>query len=179
MGNEQHNVNDNVKTNVRENNVNDNVRESYVRRIVIKNISEDKLKAIQDFLFKSWTYDSTKDLLNPAIKQVEKFVFTWYTEVPEPDRKAIVSMMLETDGSGESRPYKDYTESPLWKYTSSVIKAMRGFTCSHCRKVGVPAHLVVHHKSYQHLGSELAYPEDMEVLCNQCHLKEHGIRRTK
>lgn len=173
-----HNVNDN-ESNESEYNVNDNVRgtESFVRRIIVQDISEQKLKRVQDFLFRERTFDSKKEILNLSIKQIEHFVCLWYTEISDPDRKAIAGMYLEYDGDGRSRPYKEYTESPLWKYTSSVFKAERKFTCERCKKRYLPSHLVVHHKSYEHLGSELNYPEDMELLCTDCHLKEHEIRR--
>ncbi len=173
----KHNDIDNVLPE-RNNNDIDNVG-SYVRRIVAKNISEEKLTRVQEFLFGGQTFGTCKTFINPAIKQIERFVHLWYTEIDEADRKVIAGMYLEYDGDGRTRPYKDYTESPLWKYTSSIIKTIRGFTCEKCRKQCLPAHLVAHHKSYEHLGSELAYLDEMELLCNDCHMKEHGIRRSK
>jgi len=175
-----YNVNDNVS--LRESyNVNDNVRESesFARRMIVKDISEYKLKRIQEFLYKTRTYDSSKDLLNPAVKQISMFVHMWYTELEESERKAIATMMLEIDGDGSSRPYKDYTESPIWKYTSSIIKTLRGYTCERCKNISHPAHLVVHHKRYDHIGSELQHLDDIELLCTDCHMEEHGIRRSK
>lgn len=180
MGKLTHIDNDIVDTNVRENNVNDNDKkvESYVRRQLIADISEQKLIKIQKFLFGSGSYDDCATIMTQALKQIDRFVYEWY-DLDVADRKVIAGMYLEYDGDDRSRPYKDYTNSPIWKYHSSVIKCMRGYTCERCGEKSVPAHLVVHHKTYNHLGSELQYPEDVELLCVNCHLEEHGIGRNK
>lgn len=51
----------------------------------------------------------------------------------------------------------------------------------HCQRCGQErrTHLSVHHKTYDHIGSELQYPEDIEVLCQRCHMEEHGIEWSK
>jgi len=180
MGNQGHNVNDNVNPKGN-NNVNDNVEERYslVREMVVKDISEGKLVKIQHFLFGYGGYDDCKTSINLAIKNLDKFVYSWYTELDEATRSVIAGMLLEYNGDGRKRPYKEYTESPIWKYTSSVIKFLRNYTCEKCKKQSHPAHLVVHHKSYKHFGSELQHLKDIQLLCNDCHLETHGIRRTK
>lgn len=180
MGKQGHNVNDNVNPKGK-NNVNDNVSqtESLARKMVVKDISEHKLIKIQQFLFNGGDYTDCKTSTNLAIKNLDKFAYVWFTELDEPTRGVIAGMYLEYDGDGRSRPYRDYTESPIWKYTSSVIKCMRGYTCEKCNKQFNPVHLVVHHKTYDHLGSELQHLEDMQLLCTDCHLETHGIRRTK
>lgn len=180
MGKTTHIDNDIVEPKVRYN-VNDNVRESesLLRKMVITDISEYKLIKIQQFLFNRGSYDDCKSSINLAIKNLDKFVYMWFTELDEATRGVIAGMYLEYDGDSRRRPYKEYTESPIWKYTSSVIKCMRNYTCEKCKEQSNPAHLVVHHKTYKHLGSELQYPEDMQLLCNDCHLEEHGIRRKK
>lgn len=178
MGKQGHNVNDNVAK-AKKNNVNDNVVESVVRKMVVDDISEYKLIKIQQFLFNYGGYDDCKSSINLAIKNLDKFVYVWYTELDEATRGAIAGMYLEYDGDGRSRPYKEYTDSPIWKYTSSLFKFMRNYTCEKCEKQFNPTHLVVHHKSYNHLGSEIQHPEDMQLLCTDCHLETHGIRRTK
>lgn len=180
MGKEQHIDND-IDYKERENNVNDNDRgvKSYVRRQVIADISEQKLERIQKFLFSSSCCDDCKLTINLSLKQIDRFAYEWYNELDDATRKVIVGMKLEYDGDGRSRTYKEYTESPIWKYTSSVIKCTRGYKCERCGKKSSPAHLVVHHKVYDYLGSELKYPEDVELLCVDCHLEEHGIRRNK
>ena len=180
MGKEQHIDND-IDYKERENNVNDNVREaeSLLRKFVVENISEYKLQTAQEFLYKEYCFGSSKDFINPALLQMDRFIYMWYGDIDELDRKTIIEMMLEHDGDGRTRPYKHYTESPLWKYVSSVIKTSRHFTCERCGNKFPPTALVVHHKTYEHLGSELDYQEDLQLLCKHCHMDVHGIRRAE
>lgn len=180
MGKEQHIDND-IDNKEREDNDIDNDREteSLIRKFVVENISEYRLQNAQEFLYKDYCFGSSKDFINPALLQMDRFIYMWYSEIGELDRKTIIEMMLEYDGDGRTRAYKDYTGSPLWKYTSSVIKTSRHFTCERCGIKLPPTGLVVHHKTYEHLGSELEYQEDLQLLCKQCHMDIHGIRRTK
>lgn len=173
MGNEQ-NI-DNV-TNEREYNVNDNVREK-----VLSQVSEYRLEKIQEFLFGGMCgyFGDSKVFVVPAIRQVERFTYIWLNDLDDSTRKAIFRYMLGHEGDTRTRGYSDFTGSPLWVYESSLIKQARGYTCERCKTKYNPAHLVVHHKTYEHLGSELLHPEDVELLCTDCHMDTHGIRRTK
>lgn len=179
MGKQQHIDNDIVK-NVSDNIDNDIVRDtgSYARIMVSKSISEEKLVRLQEFLFNNKRpFGECGEFIKGSIKQIERFVYIWYTDLDDATRKVILDMHLEYNGDNRERSYKDYTESPLWKYTSSVIKIAGGFTCKKCDKSYDPTHLVVHHKTYEHLGSELKYLGDVELICVDCHLKTHNIKK--
>ena len=159
------NVNDNVNLKGKDN-VNDNVREETFERYK-PNVSDYRLATIEDFLYKSYSYGSSRDLINPAIKQLERFLSVWLTDLDGRDRELISTGVK----------YKDYTESPLWKINSLIVMVERSFTCERCHQQYRPAGLVIHHKSYEHIGSELLYKDDVELLCNHCHMEEHNIKK--
>ena len=149
------------------------------RAEVLKEISEYKLNTIQSFMFgrPCKNYGDCVSFINPAIKQIERFAYTWMTELSEDTRKTIINYYLGHDGDKRTREYKEYTNTPIWKFTSCLMKFARNYTCESCGKRYNPAHLVVHHRTYEHLGSELDHGEDLAVLCTDCHLAVHGIER--
>lgn len=182
MGKAHNNDNDIVKLKEK-NNDNDIVREEKIdlREKVLEEISEHKLRTIQDFLFggPSNFYGDCGVFVNPAIKQMERFTYIWLYEVSEETRKAIITYYLGAPGDDRVRDYKSYTNCPIWKYISSIIKMINGYKCASCGQQYNPAHLVVHHRSYAHLGSEIFYLSEMDVLCTNCHMRTHGIRSSK
>ena len=164
------------------NNDNDNVvdYETEMWKNIRDEITEYKQDIIQQFLFgNNKFFGDCTVFVNTAIKQVERFTYIWMSELSEESRKIIINYYLGSPTDDRTREYKNYTNSPVWKFISSIFKIIRGCTCEECKEQFNPAHLVVHHKSYAHLGSELNYPEDVAVLCTDCHMKIHGIRRKK
>lgn len=151
------------------------------RASVRKEISEYKLGIIQDFLFGGPCkhFGDNKVFINSAIKQVERFAYVWMNELSEESRRYILDLTMRFEGDDRARDYSDYLNSPIWKYISSIIKLQSNYTCAQCKEKANPAHLVVHHRTYEHLGSELNHLEDLDVLCTACHLKTHGIRGQK
>lgn len=151
------------------------------REDVLEEISEYKLRLIQRFLFggPSKQFGDNIVFINPAIKQIERFTYTWMNDLSEESRKSIINLTMYDSDDTRTRDYSCYTNSPVWKYISSVIKMYSNYTCANCGKKYNPAHLVVHHRSYAHLGSELDHLNDLAVLCTDCHMKVHGIRREK
>lgn len=70
--------------------------------------------------------------------------------------------------------YKRYLKSKHWQETRSAAIAGAGNTCQQCgKKAGKTIWLEVHHLTYERIGEEL--PEDLRVLCHNCHRKEHGL----
>ena len=172
---EMHNDNDIVKLEEK-NNDNDIVDGVALREKVLEEITPYKLDCLKDYLFgKNMNISDCGAFINPAIKQIERFMFVWINEVSEGARKSIVKNML--NGTNNKVEYRDYTNSPLWKYECSIFKLMVNFTCERCKHQYNPAHLVVHHDSYEHIGSEFDHMEDIRVLCTDCHMAVHGIRR--
>ena len=145
------------------------------REKVYSKISENRFSRIYEYLFgKNCFMSDCGCFINPAIKQIERFMYVWWNELSDEARKIICTTSLET---GQKIPYNWYVNSPLWKYQSSVIKMSHNYTCSICNKISNPAHIVVHHLTYEHIGSEYLHPEDVAVVCTDCHLKIHSIRR--
>ena len=70
--------------------------------------------------------------------------------------------------------YKNmYLRTPSWKLARRVVFFLRGKKCEICGKTW---RLQVHHKTYKHLGNEWLHPNDLQILCRDCHKKAHGIK---
>lgn len=67
-------------------------------------------------------------------------------------------------------PYHAYLETPEWKERRRMALLAGQHRCNRCRSTA-PLH--VHHRTYAHVGDE--WPEDLEVLCADCHRAEHGL----
>lgn len=70
--------------------------------------------------------------------------------------------------------YRDFLKTPYWKAISLNVKRKSKFVCGECKEKG--KHLNVHHKTYEHHGSEHKHLEDLECICEECHRKVHNIR---
>jgi 5-methylcytosine-specific restriction endonuclease McrA len=66
------------------------------------------------------------------------------------------------------RDLDEYLQSPEWMVVRAEAIERAGHMCEQC---GFTRKLQVHHVSYSRLGNEL--PEDLKVLCRQCHDAEH------
>jgi len=66
--------------------------------------------------------------------------------------------------------YYAYLHSPWWTARKAALIRARGYRCERC---GVVDRLHVHHRTYERLTREL--PEDLELLCRWCHMREHGL----
>lgn len=69
-----------------------------------------------------------------------------------------------------------YLRSTHWRDIRSVKLIKSGFRCSKC---GVPMwrSLDVHHLTYKNIWHEKL--EDLQVLCRECHQKEHHVSQSK
>ena len=69
-----------------------------------------------------------------------------------------------------SKLYREYLQSPLWKIISSKVK----WNANHrCEKCGSTKNLVTHHTSYEFKGIEFLAFHTLQCLCSKCHEKEH------
>jgi hypothetical protein len=74
----------------------------------------------------------------------------------------------------EPRNYREYIAGPYWRAKRIEVLAARGAQCERCFS---DKQINVHHKSYVRLGKEL--PQDLLILCRNCHKAEHGILDTR
>jgi hypothetical protein len=78
------------------------------------------------------------------------------------------------DTTGQASPpdedvWAAYIASPGWKKLRQCVIEERGARCERC---GSAEELQLHHTSYRRLGNEA--PEDLLLLCEICHHREHG-----
>ena len=69
-----------------------------------------------------------------------------------------------------SKLYREYLQSPLWKIISSKVKWNANYRCEKC---GSTKNLVTHHTSYEFKGIEFLAFHTLQCLCSKCHEKEH------
>ena len=72
------------------------------------------------------------------------------------------------DGPVKFMTYDQYMASDEWRERVNSYKAAAEWTCKEC---GSTENLTGHHRHYMNLGNEL--PEDIEVLCWDCHRERH------
>lgn len=65
--------------------------------------------------------------------------------------------------------YETYIKSEQWRFRAAAMRWLAGYRCAIC---GSQNALEVHHKTYERLGDER--PEDLVVLCAECHARFHG-----
>lgn len=70
--------------------------------------------------------------------------------------------------------YAKYLESNKWKRFRKSILISRGSMCEKCNAMGESVILHVHHLTYKNIFNER--PEDVQILCEECHKKEHGVK---
>lgn len=65
--------------------------------------------------------------------------------------------------------YQKYLKSKEWSDIRNDLFHVRGRACERC---GSAKNLQIHHITYRNVFKE--EPEDLEILCASCHMKEHG-----
>lgn len=78
------------------------------------------------------------------------------------------------------KKYKNYYLTTYWWYIiSHKRKLMDGMLCSE-NGCNVNKHaLEVHHLTYEHLGEEIKFMDDLITVCPDCHDAIHGKKRKK
>ena len=72
--------------------------------------------------------------------------------------------------SSHKKAYDKYIDSDQWTMMRWGLFYKRGEKCERCGKT---ENLQVHHKTYENLFREKF--ADLEILCKECHRKEHGL----
>jgi len=70
-------------------------------------------------------------------------------------------------------PYREQLKDKRWLDFREKILNLKGRVCEKC---GTSLHLQVHHPKYKSMRYAWEYkPEEVVVLCDFCHAKEHGL----
>lgn len=69
----------------------------------------------------------------------------------------------------KAMPYEEYLRTPEWKAKREIAIKRALDRCQVCNDNKTPLH--VHHRTYERRGHEL--PEDLFVLCESCHGRNH------
>lgn len=131
-------------------------------------LSDYRTALYEEFLTGGSRYYSNLQFLNIACAKLQKFMVSWQLELNEEERKYIACRMT----------YRQYISSPYWHLVTMFYRCKANFRCQRCGEQRM-AKLSIHHKTYEHIGSELQHPEDIEVICARCHMKEHGIEEVE
>lgn len=92
----------------------------------------------------------------------------WYLALGDIDGKNVSINVIINE---KERPnYREYIQSPEWHERAEAAKERAGHRCRLCN---IKGSLHAHHRTYERLGKEL--PEDITVLCDDCHAKFHDI----
>jgi len=70
-----------------------------------------------------------------------------------------------------------YWNSDEWAEMKVDLITVRGQRCQRCGKWKPIQCLAVHHLSYKNFKNEK--PEDVVLICHECHQKEHGLIKEK
>ncbi|WBC28446.1 HNH endonuclease [Rhodobacteraceae phage LS06-2018-MD05] len=70
--------------------------------------------------------------------------------------------------------YKEYLKSNEWAQLKIDLFKLRGYRCERCNN---KKKLQVHHLNYNNIFNE--EPEDLIILCENCHKKEHKLFKNK
>lgn len=87
--------------------------------------------------------------------------------------KQAIDLIVKMLG-GDNIDYYEYIKSTAWKEKADAAKERAGNRCQVCNKAG---RLDAHHRTYERLGDEL--PEDITVLCRECHEVYEMNRKAK
>lgn len=83
----------------------------------------------------------------------------------------------EPHKSENKTKYERYLESDRWKQIAKEARARAKYKCQLCGEKDQPLH--VHHNTYEHIYREADYPEDLVVLCKDCHTFVHKYLKKK
>jgi len=79
------------------------------------------------------------------------------------------------DGALETMPYDQYLRTDYWKAVRDLKIESEDTFCSKCVQDAGPS-VHIHHKRYDHRGSEHRHLGDLQPLCELCHSKHHALR---
>ena len=125
-------------------------------------------RANELFLARHQRNTPTQNYINKFCNRHSKVDFT---------DKEVIQEALEPEGINyelvqkhNSKLYREYLQTPLWKLISSKVKWNAHKRCEKC---GSKSHLEIHHNSYEFKGVEFLDFKSLKCLCSKCHQEEH------
>ena len=85
---------------------------------------------------------------------------------------AAINQTMSTTESFKQMSYSEYLQTNHWQKIRRQALKRAKYKCQLCSKHNTELH--VHHKTYEHIGQEHNYQDDLIVLCKDCHAKFHG-----
>lgn len=92
-------------------------------------------------------------------------------------KKEIAEKNTNNEWVKSRNPYSEQLDTPQWKAFREFIFVVRGHKCEVC---GKPTKLQIHHLHY--VANRFAWeylPNDVIVVCNDCHRNIHKIKDVK
>lgn len=111
-------------------------------------------------------YEASPHRPGKAVNSFDEAVIRATFDPPEPDWDEVRRL--------RSIPYAEYLQTDHWIEVRNWIREWWNYTCQRCGNKREGRHLNVHHLTYARRGHE--HDEDLELLCGDCHQKEHGIK---
>ena len=99
-----------------------------------------------------------------------KFDFTTMLVALGAGAAVFLVLAAASSGGGGKPPtdrYREYIESEEWRRKAVQAKERAGWRCQVCNRRGDEVTLDAHHRTYARLGRER--PDDITVLCRECH----------
>lgn len=84
----------------------------------------------------------------------------------------VLKERITPDGVKELQemPYSNFLKTHYWEIVRNYVLYKKNNKCHLCPN---NKYLQVHHRTYEHRGSEIFHLDDLIVLCKRCHSKHH------
>lgn len=113
--------------------------------------------------------------LDKSVRERANGHLRYCAECAEPVMAAATSYHFFNGRNEFPDRYQQRISSAQWKSFKNDVIEQRGNRCEHCAKESTS--LALHHVHYRSLGSEK--PEDVRLLCHECHLEADDARMAK
>lgn len=114
-----------------------------------------------------------KNKIEEVYREVEKILGEdYYSNNKKPSKKLKKQKLKKRKQlTPKQLKYKEYLQSEDWIQLRIDLLKFRGYSCERC---SYNKNLHVHHLHYNNIFNE--EPKDLEIICSDCHKKEHNIK---
>ncbi len=126
------------------------------------------------------TYQDTESIIDGFLQQMKngkQILQDFIQELKAKEsKKALKSSAQKSKYTQKKVNYNRYIKSQAWREKAEEAKAQAGNRCQVCNRSRAEVQLDAHHRTYKRLGNEL--PEDITVLCRECHQLYEDAKKT-